>query len=173
MSKKIFNEKQIKTILKNLGVDFYEKEKELGRTDGINVPNNFSSGKLYIFCKYEMMDKAKALGVKYDFDVKLNYIPNTVSRETVKKLLELEIKLYGRYTTVGYEDYTYKIAVPKFIHIYLDDEDDDGNGYYKIELPYLDNDEEDWITNDKKILKMFKKKPEEKMKENIKQKFFS
>ena len=81
-------EEQTRNLIIKLGMKWTEvKDKE------ITIPNDFSTGKLYVFCKYEMKDQAYPLGLRFDKDMKLWYIPKSLSQENVKKLLALEIKL--------------------------------------------------------------------------------
>ena len=73
--------------------------------------------KLYVFCKKELTKEAKEYGLKFDWGVKMWYIPANTSIENIEKLFSLEISLYGRNASAGYMDYTYVIEAPKFLDI--------------------------------------------------------
>jgi hypothetical protein len=81
------------------------------------ITNDAPNGKLYIDCCWHFKDEAKELGVKWDYNYKLNYITKDISDKNLKKLLKLEKRLYGHNTTSGYMDYEYNVKIPTKVEI--------------------------------------------------------
>jgi hypothetical protein len=116
-------------------LEYFKCKKIEKMLDGCEcIKNKVRNGKLYIFFKNELRAEAKKYGIKFDWNIRVWYIPEGIRKEDLEKLLTLSITLYGHQSSVGYMNYVYKIEVPKFLCI-----DDDtgviknGRGSYKKE----------------------------------------
>jgi hypothetical protein len=115
---KFYNEMTGKELSKEEYFDF--ENRSFARK---KIRNNAKNGRLYLKCDFKVKDEAKELGVKWDFDNKMNYITKDISDKNIKKLLKIEKRLYGRNTTSGYIDYLYCVKIPKIIIIKQFDEE--------------------------------------------------
>jgi hypothetical protein len=129
-------DKKVITGEKNL-LEYLNCKKVVKTMQGNGIKNKMRNGKLYIFCKKELREDAKKYGIKFDWNLKLWYIPKEIEIENLKKLMNLTISLYGRCTSAGYQDYKYEIVIPLMLYIDENGEVDSymisnvGGGYNK------------------------------------------